>query len=217
MWLQGMAQATFFNLKLVPIYDGKPFSVSEPFQPNDSNHLQLSVLRFYISNIRLMYNGRVVLAEPNSYHLVDAAASKPFELAIAGAEKLVFDRICFDLGIDSVTNISGVKGGDLDPTKGMYWSWQSGYVNFKLEGRSDVCPSRNQTFQFHLGGYLPPYQCLQTVTLPVSHPNSLLIQLDIQSVLSHLNLAKEYQIMSPSAEGVRIATIVANAFKVSEK
>jgi hypothetical protein len=37
---------------------------------------------------------------------------------------LKYDQIQFQLGIDSLTNVSGAMGGDLDPTKGMYWTWQ---------------------------------------------------------------------------------------------
>ena len=79
------------------------------------------------------------------------------------------DKIKFNLGIDSLTNVSGVMGGDLDPTKGMYWTWQSGYINFKMEGSSAVCPTRNHEFQFHIGGYQDPFYAMQTLELEVKN------------------------------------------------
>jgi hypothetical protein len=55
--------------------------------------------------------------------------------------------------------------GDLDPIKGMYWAWQSGYINMKIEGKSSSCRTRKNEFQFHIGGYLSPYYAMRKVAL----------------------------------------------------
>ena len=60
-------------------------------------------------------------------------------------------RIYFQIGIDSLTNVSGDLDGDLDPALGMYWAWNSGYINMKLEGKSSSCKSVKKEFQFHIG------------------------------------------------------------------
>ena len=39
------------------------------------------------------------------------------------------------LGVDSVLNYNGVHEGALDPINGMYWTWQTGYIHCKLEGK----------------------------------------------------------------------------------
>ena len=82
---------------------------------------------------------------------------KEVALCLEIPEDTEFDAIQFNLGIDSLTNVSGALGGDLDPTKGMYWTWQNGYVNFKLQGTSDLCNNPKNEFEFHLGGYLKPF------------------------------------------------------------
>jgi hypothetical protein len=217
LWLQGLTQTSLFELKIQPVYGNQPFNLVEPFQTNDNNQTQLDELRFYLSHIRFTYKGEVVFAEQQSFQLVDATLPQSFNRVIQLPVNLQFDRVCFDLGIDSATQVDGVKGGDLDPTKGMYWSWQSGYINVKLEGKSALCATRNHQFQFHLGGYLPPYLCLQTVTIPATHTDELLVQLDVQQILSQLNLAQVNQVMSPSVEAVRLFKIVAQAFRVAPK
>ena len=72
----------------------------------------------------------------------------PSSLALQIPSNIPFSKLKFQLGIDSLTNVSGAMGGDLDPTKGMYWTWQSGYINMKIEGKSNSCKTRKNQFQF---------------------------------------------------------------------
>ena len=102
----------------------------------------------------------VYLSSPeiNFYQLVNAENDKSLQLD--------FEEIgsnTFYLGVDSLTNSNGAMGGDLDPTKGMYWTWQSGYINVKIEGKYSGCNTRNNKFQFHLGGYQNPFQTIQKI------------------------------------------------------
>jgi hypothetical protein len=66
--------------------------------------------------------------------LIDFDENDSNALCLEIPDDIEFDAIQFNLGLDSLTNVSGALGGDLDPTKGMYWTWQNGYVNFKLQG-----------------------------------------------------------------------------------
>jgi hypothetical protein len=100
-----------------------------------------------------------------------------------------FDEIQFSIGIDSLTNVSGAMGGDLDPVNGMYWSWQSGYINFKVEGNSEKSGAVHKDFQFHIGGYLKPFETLQTVILPLKR-NQNVIFVDVSRFLSEIDLKK---------------------------
>lgn len=124
-----------------------------------------------------------------------------------------FNAIRFNIGIDSVTNSGGVKGGDLDPTKNMYWTWQSGYINFKLEGKSKVCKTRNNVFQFHIGGYSYPNNSLQIVTIPVNHSASININFDLEKLLSGVGLQTTNEIMSPNAKAMQVAKLYKTVFE----
>ena len=94
----------------------------------------------------------------------------------------------------------------------MYWAWNSGYINFKLEGRAPACAARDHRFEFHLGGYLPPDRSAQLVTVAVTGGPVVAIALDISRFLDAVDLAKEYHVMSPGPAAVRLSRAVANSF-----
>jgi hypothetical protein len=181
---------------------------------HDSTSVQIDVLKFYVSRIQFLSNGVVVVEEPQSVHLIDAAVKASFHCAIPNMHKTPFDAVRFNLGIDSVANVSGALGGDLDPTKGMYWTWQNGYINLKFEGKSNRSTARNNEFQFHLGGYREPLNCLQVVTLPVRNAEAITIQFNAETLLSHIEMATHHHIMSPSVEAVRLSAIAARSFRI---
>lgn len=43
--------------------------------------------------------------------------------------------ITFSLGVDSLKQAKPLYSGDLNPLKYMYWTWQSGYIQLKAEGK----------------------------------------------------------------------------------
>lgn len=184
------------------------------FEAHDSNRLVIQVLKFYASNVRFLHQGEVVFAEQNSYHLIDIQKQNPVTFFISADSVFEPDAIQFDLGIDSVTNAGGVMGGDLDPAKGMYWAWQSGYINLKLEGQSLLCNTRNHAFEFHLGGYMDADYCLQKVVLPISSNGEINIKLDIAPFLQSIDLTKQNQIMSPGKAAVELSEQIANCFSI---
>ena len=87
----------------------------------NNNTIKFETFKFYISSIELVQNNKVVYKEKNSFHLY-TADSIIKSITLSTPSKLQFDSLKFNLGIDSVTNVSGAMGGDLDPTKGMYWT-----------------------------------------------------------------------------------------------
>ncbi|MBK8482933.1 MAG: hypothetical protein IPO86_00690 [Saprospiraceae bacterium] len=198
-------------------YGSKVLSMDDSLnQSNDSSVLRITQLKFYISKIKFLNHGKVVMEENNSFHLVDASQINSLQILIDNKQNIPFDELKFNLGLDSTTNVSGALGGDLDPTKGMYWTWQSGYINFKLEGKSNVCKTRNNEFAFHLGGYQQPYYGLQTLSFPLNNTNRIHLNLDVLEIIKEINLTKTNHIMSPSAEAVMLSKIVANAFTLSK-
>jgi hypothetical protein len=127
----------------------------------------------------------------------------------------LYNSINFGIGIDSATNSKGVFGGALDPTKGMYWTWQSGYINFKLEGISDKCATRKNRFQYHLGGYQEPLNLYQEISLEIpSESKEIVIDVDISELVLNLDLENTNQIMSPNAEALKIAKLLPQIFKI---
>lgn len=174
----------------------------------------IEILKFYVSQLKFLKNGEIVFTENNSYHLIDVFKSNSFTLNID--KNIEYDQIQFLLGIDSLTNVSGALDGDLDPTKGMYWAWQSGYINFKLEGKHSDCPTRDSKFQFHLGGYLPPFLAAKIIVLNCTTSDSISIQFDHEAFLNEIDLKTTHTIMSPGQKAVELSSICTKHFKVLE-
>jgi hypothetical protein len=198
------------------VFQGKEIKLGTPLKHKKNEELTLQTLRFYLSHFIFLKNGKPVFEEKDSYHLLDLEAENSLLLAFKGSENLDFDQIQFKLGIDSLTHISGAMGGDLDPTKGMFWTWQSGYVNVKVEGVFEKCPTRNHEFQFHLGGYLAPLQTVQSVRLNAPKSKKLQLQLDLTPFFEKVDWAKKYSIMSPSKEAVILSKVLADSFSIAE-
>ena len=203
------------SLSFQPVFGNAPLQLNEKYYKLSSgDSLLIETLKFYISGIELLHKGKSVCKEAKSFHLADASIEKSLTVFLKTKPGIIFDAVKFNLGIDSATNVSGALGGDLDPTKGMYWAWQSGYINFKLEGKSNLCKTRNNEFHFHLGGYLSPFYALKTTTLQAQGKEKINIKIDIAAFISNTALAKENQIMSPSKEAVLLSEKAINTFTV---
>lgn len=194
------------NVKVSPLTDNKVI-----YSKSNKDSVTITNLKFYLTRFSLIKSLKTVWQEDNSYHLIDISDPKSLSFIFNLSENIDFDEIHFLLGTDSLTNVSGVMGGDLDPTKGMYWAWNSGYINFKIEGNSNLIP-----FEFHLGGYAPPFQTAQKITLKTNNKNNLNIELNIVKFLEQLNLTEQTNIMSPGKEAKRLSKILSTLFYINE-
>lgn len=107
----------------------------------------ITKLRYYISNITLLHNE--TLHDTSNYQLIDLAGSTSFTIPVNEGK---YNDISFLLGIDSLRNCSGAQEGVLDPMRDMFWTWNTGYVVLKMEGRSNVSPVKKR-LEHHIGGY----------------------------------------------------------------
>lgn len=204
-----------FCIELLPEFNGQVLQLNSYYKINNgADSIAISNFKFYISNIALYKNKQKVFTEKNSYHLVDVTNKKGLNFNLAISKKADFNYIQFNLGIDSATNATGVRGGDLDPTKGMYWAWHSGYINFKLEGNSNLCATRNHAFEFHLGGYKAPYSSLQTIRLAIKDKAKCKLVVDIVKFLQQINIAGINQIMTPGKDAVSLSEKAAAVFSI---
>ncbi len=215
IWCQpALPQNTAIQLSIIPVFGNNKFDLAAvDFMSNDSHQVQVSELKFYLSDLQFFKAGKLVLQEKNSFHLIDASKLNTLQVVIANDSNVAVDELKFNLGVDSATNVSGALGGDLDPTKGMYWAWQSGYINFKLEGRSNQSSAKNQAFEFHLGGYEKDNYCLQKLQFSLVNTNRVNLKLDVQQILQEIDVSKTNRILSPCPEAVMLSKIVANSFR----
>lgn len=191
----------------------RPALCFRPLPDSSSRDFEIRSFRFYISAITLYNNGVATWTEENSYHLVDAADARSLQISLAN-QVMAFDSLSFILGIDSATNCSGVMGGDLDPTKGMYWTWQSGYINLKLEG-SRLVAGQHREFSLHLGGYRQPYPTAQYLGYRVKPgAGSIVVECDAGRLIGAAGPASEPRVMSPGAEAAFFSGQAAAMFRI---
>lgn len=120
--------------------------------------------------------------------------------------------ISFIVGTDSSTNVSGALDGDLDPIKGMYWAWNTGYINFKLEGTLNKL-----NFEYHIGGYLPPYSTARRVSLQTHYSNGeLSIQVNPFDFLNKLNVSDMPSVLIPGEKASLLADLFQQIFVLNE-
>jgi hypothetical protein len=190
------------SINFVFVFGKQPLELEKNYAyRNDS--IRISKFRFYVSEIEFLNNDKITYRVKKKHHLIDI--DNKTSIQIESDSKFNFNQIQFKIGIDSITNVSGAMGGDLDPTNGMYWAWQSGYINFKLEGKCGLCNTRNNEFQLHIGGYQTPFNSLQKIKLNVKENKLINIFIDVEAFLNEINLEKNCSIMSPSLQSVKLS------------
>jgi hypothetical protein len=195
----GFGQAT---LTFKPMLGGQNLKLSEPGKNSGTT---ISVLKFYISNPAFYQKGKEVSRCADGVYLIDASNGKSLVQTVPVPAGIAFDSIGFTFGIDGETNDAGPGEGALDPVRGMYWSWQSGYINFKIEGSRDGVP-----FTFHLGGFQKPYAAWRTVMLPAGS-RQIAVALDVSAFLSAVPKS-ETTVMSPGEKAMALSDIAVKMF-----
>lgn len=140
----------FLRVVFVNTANGKMISLRDSTYSNAfGERYTINKLKYYVSNF--LIPGSKMKKEQDPYHLINASVKdNSFTLKLAQG---VYDNINFLVGVDSIRNCSGAQTGGLDPINDMFWTWNSGYVVFKLEGRSLSSNADLNRIEHHLGGF----------------------------------------------------------------
>ena len=210
------------NKKDVPVSLHLNFQ-NEPLVLNDKKYVTktndtvtITKMKFYLSNIVLELEDGRQYKESNSFHLVDAETLSSLEFNLKNVPDIKIKKIGFAVGIDSKNSISEKFDGDLDPALGMYWAWNTGYINMKLEGRSSSCTNVKKEFQFHIGGYLPKQNALQEIELKIDENQIINIEVELSKWLDSLTLKETNSIMIPGENAMAMARIYKNIFEIKQ-
>jgi len=142
----------------------------------------ISQLQYFVSNIKLtLTDGKeYTINQDDSYFLIqeNVPATHTVKLKVPPAD---YKQLTFVLGVDSLRNTMNIskRTGVLDPASsmdnGMYWSWNSGYIFFKMEGESPAAradPTGNRKFRYHIGGFggysAPTINNIKTISLDLN-------------------------------------------------
>ncbi|MEY4543553.1 MAG: hypothetical protein RL411_1630 [Bacteroidota bacterium] len=172
------------------------------WQKSDSTvSVRIDKLRWYVS---LPTAGK----KGSKAWLLDLADSASLDQQMS---RPVNNKISLLFGIDSTIQVGGVGTGALDPLRGMYWTWQTGYVQWKMEGAIRV-DGLESPLELHLGGFDGATKSQSMLSDYLIYPttNSVIAQWDILPFLAEVVHQKKYGVMSPSPIAREYCRIIAN-------
>jgi len=222
-WLQpALAKGHDVTIVVTPAFNGEPLILdSGRYVTPHGDKISISLFKCYITKIALFGAEGVTGSFSSSDRLVDAGDPSTDTIILHNVPDDNYHTLAFVLGVDSIENTNGANDGDLDPAKGMYWAWNSGYIMAKIEGNSAVCPTLHHAFEFHIGGYQSPYDAAQLINIklpvPVKPTSNIIINItaDVAAWFTdNLDLAKTNSIVTPGKEASDMADRYRNMFGV---
>jgi hypothetical protein len=197
----------------VPLMNHEPLELGKKYAI-DSEKLPVTINLFkcYVSHIVFYNDKELVYDATNEAFLLDCSEKNSLTRTITLPGDINYTELRFYFGLDDQTNDKGISGGDLDPTKGMYWTWQTGYINMKMEGTSLSSGAADHNFQFHLGGFLAPFASFQPLTITTENKSELAIAIELADFIKKINFAETHTLMSPCQQSVLLSKYAASMF-----
>ena len=181
------------------LLQGKTVQLDTWMSVNPSVSVKITTLKWYLS----------VQGKAAQTYLLDL--SKP-ESLLQSVKYPRGSRLYF--GIDSQTQVLATRPGAFDPIHGMYWTWQSGYIQWKLEGvmKTDTAEI---PIQLHLGGFQNNLQTGQILPpLPnMDKPDCALLMIWLLDEVLQSITPQTARVMSPSRMAQEYAERVADGVK----
>ncbi|MFM2134906.1 MAG: hypothetical protein RL021_306, partial [Bacteroidota bacterium] len=141
-----------------------PVQLGQLIYTNAAGNLwQADLLKYYISNATLVRADSSGFNTQN-YDLIDEELPESKSFQSNSIPNGTYTSLRFLVGVDSARNNDLDQAGDLDPSYGMFWPWNTGYIFYKHEGYFQDSAGALQPLLFHYGTDLS----LVTVELPVN-------------------------------------------------
>ncbi len=148
---------------------GEPLQLNKKYRNPFGETFEISRFRFYAGKLAPVHADSKLDANISpEYHLIDFSDSSGSEIKLP-VSRGIYTGIQFQLGVDSVDQTRGAQSGALDPAKGMFWTWNSGYMSFKIEGYSPVSNQPAHVIAYHIGGYKYPYNTVWQIRLDTTN------------------------------------------------
>jgi hypothetical protein len=155
---------------------GVPLELNKKYQNPFGETFVITRFRFYAGKIEPVYTNANFKSRTSShYHLIDFSDSATTRIELPVTAGIIYNGIQFQMGIDSADQRRGAQSGALDPAKGMFWTWNSGYINVKIEGNSPGSTQPAHIFEYHIGGCRAQYNTVWKIKLYSTNDQSFLI------------------------------------------
>ena len=165
-----------------------PFQLNTNYHINGTDSIQLDQFKFYVGNQR------------GDFQLVDASDTTTYSLPFTDKKLLI--------GMDSLANTSGKLDGAFDPLLGMYWAWNTGYIQLKMTG-SYHRQGAKESFDYHIGGYRAPFTTSSVLQRSEDHP---FITINLEPLFRALPIQSTPHIMLPGLAAQQIFKTFVNSF-----
>ena len=146
------------------------------------------------------------------YPFIDGSKENEFLIEINPIDLSRITSISFQLGVDSLTHYQELGCCGLEPNNDMYWTWQSGFIGFKLEGTDHF----KNKWKYHLGGFQWPFRADQKLDFssPKTGDNHYQITLHLSETLFTQMNQSDFKVMSPSQQSNAWMKLMANSFLI---
>jgi hypothetical protein len=182
----------------------------------------ITTLKYFVSNIKLKKadGSEYVVPQADSYFMVDGR-DEDTRFAKVIVPEGNYTSVSFVLGVDSLQNYSPIENRtgvlNLTTSSDMYWSWNSGYIFFKLEG---ISPAINDStginiFRYHIGGFKDAMQNIREVNVNLNNGESAQVREGLRSNIHMLVDIKKVFDGTNSFSIAQYPTIMVNPFSMN--
>jgi hypothetical protein len=210
--------AATLQIVVQPICGNKAFSFDSSYVNAAGESFQITKCLFYLSNFSVTYSDGKKKKIPASYFLIDLSDKGSCHLQLPIDNKKI-QSIHFLLGIDSATNVRGIQKGVLDPARGMFWTWNTGYVMAKMEGISPASSMPGKKFSYHVGGFAGQQNVVKSIDLSLTGKKdpTIILLTDLLHWFngpSTLSIATQSNCHSPGELAQKIASNYQSMFSI---
>jgi hypothetical protein len=215
------------EIRFVPTMNGQPFQLNSLFSGPNGKRIQIETFKSFFSEIAISSNGNVV--GKKDIELIDFGSTN--KSILISTESGSIDQLEFGIGVNKTLN--GTNNPDFSPSSfasdhplsiynGMYWTWASGYIFFKIEGRIDTSITQDQspifTCFYHVGlDTLYSKKSFNNLNLVVNKGQTTIIEIAIEfndsfiAQTDTINMIDQY--FTHTSDNFELATKVIGNFK----
>jgi hypothetical protein len=193
-------------------YNNSPLTLGKTYVSQKGDSLRINKFKCYLSDLKLHFTDGRSETIGKKYTLFDAdsLAAPAYKMADFKNSSPVYLEL--SIGIDSIPNTQGALSNELDVQNGMYWAWQSGFINWKIEGTSSSCATHKQHYTFHVGGYKAKQNALRTIRLPFPQNAKNILHIDLAAFFNEISLKTTHTIQIPGDAAMLLANLFTKSF-----